>query len=48
MMFFKICHKFNHNTDECYKNPLNKATAIVDLEVGGSEDNEIIGQEGMA
>ena len=46
--FCKICHKYNHNTDECFKNPLNKATAEGDLESGSGEEKEIVGQEGAA
>ena len=23
-LFCKICHKYNHNTNECFKNPFNK------------------------
>jgi hypothetical protein len=46
--FCKICHKYNHNTDECFKNPLNKATAEGDLESGSGEEKEIVGQEGVA
>ena len=58
-MFCKICHKYNHNTKDCYKNPVNNESATNDLELGGSSQeevsgssqqaNEIIGgQEGMA
>ncbi len=48
-MFCKICHKYNHNTNECFKNPLNKESATDQLELGSSqEENEPIGQDGMA
>jgi hypothetical protein len=55
-MFCKICHKYNHNTKECFKNPLNKnKDSATDhttdhLESGSSQqENEILGgQEGMA
>ena len=49
---FRICHKYNHNTDDCFKNPSKKATKTVDLDLGSGkeeeEENEIIGQEGKA
>ncbi len=51
-MFCRICHKYNHNTDDCFKNPSKKATETVDLDLGSGkeeeEENEIIGQEGKA
>jgi hypothetical protein len=58
-MFCKICHKYNHNTNECFKNPLNKESLNMEsatdhLESGTSQqenkmqENETIGEEGMA
>ena len=58
-LFCKICHKYNHNTNECFKNPLNKESinkesitkesATDHLESGTSQqENEMIGEEGMA
>ncbi len=47
-MFCKICHKYNHNMNKCFKNPLNKESATDHLELGsGQQENKIIGQEGM-
>ena len=56
--FCKICHKYNHNTKDCYKNPVNNLSATNELELGSSQDevlgnnqqeNEINdGEEGMA
>jgi hypothetical protein len=56
--FCKICHKYNHNTKDCYKNPVNNKSATNELELGSSQEevlgnnqqeNEINdGQEGMA
>ena len=46
--FCKICQKINHNTEECYKNPVNKGSAKVALEIGVGDNNEVIGEEGMA
>jgi hypothetical protein len=47
-MFCKLCQKFNHDTKDCFKNPVNNLRNIeVNLEVG--ESNEYIeGQEGAA
>jgi hypothetical protein len=49
-MFCRICHKYNHNTDDCFKNPSKKATETVDLDLGRGEEkeeeNDITGQEG--
>jgi hypothetical protein len=46
-MFCKLCHRFNHNTEDCFKNPINKGNLEVDLE--GGESNEYQdGQKGLA
>ena len=55
-MFCKICHKYNHNTNECFKNPLNKESlnkeSATDLGTSQQENEtreiETIGEEGMA
>ena len=56
--FCKICYKYNHNTKDCYKNPVNNPSATNELELGSTQDevlgnnqqeNEINdGEEGMA
>jgi hypothetical protein len=46
-MFCKLCRKFNHNTDDCFKNPMNKGDIDVDLEGGDSNEYED-GQVGAA
>jgi hypothetical protein len=57
-MFCTICHKYNHNTKDCYKNPVNNPSETNELELGSTQDevmgnnqqeNEINdGEEGMA
>ena len=58
-LFCKICNKYNHNTNECFKNPFNKESLNMEsatdhLESGTSQqenkmqENETIGEEGMA
>jgi hypothetical protein len=40
--FCKICHKFNHNTQDCWKNPINQLKAThVSPDVGDVGDGEI-------
>ncbi len=47
-MFCRVCHKFNHNTEDCYKNPLNKwKLNNIDLEHGDNNENND-GKEGSA
>jgi hypothetical protein len=45
--FCKICHKFNHNTQDCWKNPENKATNMQgSTDVGDGGDDVVIGDVG--
>ncbi len=30
-MFCKICHNFNHNTDQCVKNPMNQVNILEEV-----------------
>jgi hypothetical protein len=47
-MFCMLCQKFNHNTKDCFKNPLNNM-GDNDVDLNAGESNEIIeGQEGAA
>ena len=47
-MFCTLCQKFNHNTKDCFKNPLNNM-GDNDVDLNAGESNEIIeGQEGAA
>jgi len=40
--FCKICHKFNHNTQDCWKNPNNLSkTTQCSADVGYCGDGEI-------
>jgi len=40
--FCKICHMFNHNTQDCWKNPNNQATTTQgSTDVGDGGDDEI-------
>jgi hypothetical protein len=39
--FCKICYKFNHNTQDCWKNPNNQATTkkgSTDVDEGGDDE----------
>ena len=47
-MFCTICHKYNHNTNECFKNPLNMADLGTSQQENETQENETIGEEGMA
>ena len=51
-MFCRICHKYNHNTDDCFKNPSKKATETVELDLKSGEEKEdaaeLFGPEGTA
>jgi hypothetical protein len=47
-MFCKFCHKFNHNTEDCFKNPMNKGNLEVNLEGGGDTNEYKDGQKGLA
>ena len=39
-MFCWVCHKFNHNSEYCYKNPLNKwKLGNIDLDRGDNDEN---------
>ena len=40
----KICHKFNHDTEQCIKNPINQVNEVANWEGTNCED----GKEGMA
>ena len=39
MMWCKICHKFNHNTRDCFKNPANLQLALANY-LGAVENYE--------
>ena len=40
--FCKICQKFNHNTQDCWKNPKNQSNAIQgSADVGDVGEGEI-------
>ena len=47
-MFCTICHKYNHNTKDCYKNPVNNPSETNELELGSTQDEVMDGEEGMA
>ena len=36
-MLYKLCHKLNHNTSECFKHPLNQQKHTRQLKEGGTE-----------
>jgi len=44
--FCKICHKFNHNTQDCWKNPENKATNTQGSTDVGDGGDDVIGDVG--
>ncbi len=32
-MFCEICHKFNHDTEACFKNPTNQLKSPIEMEM---------------
>ena len=46
-MFCKICHKFDHTTDGCFKNPKNNLKRLGE---GGENDGDgnVYGEQGLA
>jgi hypothetical protein len=42
-LFCKICHKFNHSTMQCFKNPIN---CILDVRLEGAQHGSKGGEEG--
>ena len=45
-LYCKICEKFNHNTAQCYKNPINRKLDDTLGEISVADDNEDDGGEG--
>ena len=47
-LYCKICEKFNHNTAQCFKNPINRNLDDTLVEIVNDSNNEEGGEEGYA
>ena len=47
-LYCKICEKFNHNTAQCFKNPINRNLDDTLVEIVNDSNNEEGVEEGYA